>query len=82
MSLRHQLAELLGYPTHAAFVLDDRMAKTPQAVATFLSQIQQKLTVLVDKEMEVMLQYKKEEVSFRVMNVVEPSVLCSDVILI
>lgn len=34
--LRHERAQLLGYPTHAAFVLDERMAKTPKEVIDFL----------------------------------------------
>ena len=34
--LRQRRAELLGYPNHAAFVLDDRMAKTPKEVMEFL----------------------------------------------
>ena len=37
--LRAQKAALLGYPTYAAYVLDDQMAKTPQAVETFLAQL-------------------------------------------
>lgn len=34
--LRHEKAKLLGFDTWAAFVLDDRMAKTPAAVQEFL----------------------------------------------
>lgn len=34
--LRQRRAELMGYPNHAAFVLDDRMAKSPEAVIEFL----------------------------------------------
>lgn len=34
--LRQEAAELLGYKSHAAYVLDDRMAKTPQEVMGFL----------------------------------------------
>ncbi|MDP4277520.1 MAG: M3 family metallopeptidase [Bacteroidota bacterium] len=36
---RLQHANLLGYPTHAAYVLDDNMAKTPETVMTFLDGI-------------------------------------------
>jgi len=35
--LRHRRAKLLGYETHAAFVLAERMAKTPETVAEFLA---------------------------------------------
>ena len=58
-----QKAEILGFPTHAAFVLDMRMAKSPESVATFLKDLSQKLKPLKDKDMETFLQYKKEEVS-------------------
>jgi peptidyl-dipeptidase Dcp len=34
--LRQRAAELLGYANHAAFVLDERMAKTPEEVMEFL----------------------------------------------
>lgn len=34
--LRLEAANLLGFDSHAAFVLDDRMAKTPDAVMSFL----------------------------------------------
>ena len=33
--LRYQRAQLLGYETHAHFVLEERMAKTPETVRTF-----------------------------------------------
>ncbi|MCE9507628.1 MAG: M3 family metallopeptidase [Alphaproteobacteria bacterium] len=36
VKLRQRAAELLGYANHAAFVLDERMAKTPEAVMEFL----------------------------------------------
>jgi peptidyl-dipeptidase Dcp len=37
--LRAQKAQLLGYPNYAAWVLEDEMAKTPQAVLDFLHQL-------------------------------------------
>jgi peptidyl-dipeptidase Dcp len=36
VKLRHQRAQLLGYKSHAAFVLEDRMAHTPETVQDFL----------------------------------------------
>jgi len=35
--LRHEAAGIMGFDSHAAYVLDNRMAKTPQAVQDFLS---------------------------------------------
>jgi peptidyl-dipeptidase Dcp len=37
--LRAQKAGLLGYPTFAAYALDDQMARTPRAVERFLGQL-------------------------------------------
>ena len=37
--LRAQRAKLLGYPDHATFILDDQMAKTPQAAEKLLTGI-------------------------------------------
>jgi peptidyl-dipeptidase Dcp len=39
VKLRAQKARLLGYPTWAAFVLDDETAKTPQAVNDMLAKL-------------------------------------------
>ncbi|MCB1041630.1 MAG: M3 family metallopeptidase [Acidobacteria bacterium] len=38
-SLRAKRAQLLGYPTHAHFVLDQNMAKTPEGVYGLLDQV-------------------------------------------
>ncbi|MBO3697614.1 M3 family metallopeptidase [Roseivirga sp. E12] len=38
-SLRHQRANLLGYDTHAHFILEERMAESPEKVMSFLSEI-------------------------------------------
>lgn len=38
-NLRLQRANLLGYPTHAAYVLDRQMAKTPEAVYALLDEL-------------------------------------------
>ncbi len=37
--LRTQRANLLGFPSHAAYILDDNMAKTPEAVYNLLDQV-------------------------------------------
>ncbi len=38
-ALRAERARLMGYPSHAAFVLSDNMAETPERVLTFLDQV-------------------------------------------
>jgi peptidyl-dipeptidase Dcp len=37
--LRAERAELLGYPTYAAYALDDQMAKTPEAAVKLLTDV-------------------------------------------
>jgi peptidyl-dipeptidase Dcp len=37
--LRAEKARLLGYPNYAAYVLEDQMAKTPEAVEAFMRQL-------------------------------------------
>ncbi|MCR5115616.1 MAG: M3 family metallopeptidase [Bacteroidales bacterium] len=39
VNLRLERAHILGYPSHAAYVLDDCMAKTPEAVDNLLMQV-------------------------------------------
>lgn len=38
-NLRHQRANLLGYKSHADFILEERMAKTPEQVSSFLNEL-------------------------------------------
>ncbi len=42
LELRAELAKLLGYPTYAAYKLDDSMAKTPRAVLGLLDPVWRK----------------------------------------
>lgn len=42
VKLRHERANLLGYETHAHFVLENRMAKSPEKVREFLRTIEDK----------------------------------------
>jgi peptidyl-dipeptidase Dcp len=49
-TLRAEKARLLGYPTHADFVLAENMAKTPQKVYEFLNQLWAPASTLARKE--------------------------------
>lgn len=40
VKLRYDRAQLLGYETHAHFILEERMAKTPQQVINFLQELE------------------------------------------
>lgn len=42
INLRHQRAQLLGYKSHSDFVLEERMAETPENVTTFLNDLLEK----------------------------------------
>ena len=59
--LRDEAARLLGYPNHAAFVIEDKMAKTPKTVDDFLGDLRTRLTKGGASEMEVLKALKKQE---------------------
>lgn len=61
LTLRHQIARLLGYDTHAELRLQNRMAKNPKTVMTFLKDLQKKLKPMGRKEDKEMLAYKNEK---------------------
>eukprot|EP00090_Calanus_glacialis_P007989 TRINITY_DN1635_c0_g1_i1.p1 TRINITY_DN1635_c0_g1~~TRINITY_DN1635_c0_g1_i1.p1 ORF type:complete len:781 (-),score=191.71 TRINITY_DN1635_c0_g1_i1:71-2413(-) len=61
ITLRQKQATLLGYPTHAAFVLEEKMAKSPENVEKFLTDLSSKLQVLWKREKETMLGLKEAE---------------------
>lgn len=42
VKLRHQKANLLGLPTYAHFILEERMAETPEKVDSFLHELAEK----------------------------------------
>lgn len=62
IALRQKQADLLGYKSHAHYVLEERMAKNPENVAEFLSNLSKKLQPLWKDEQVVMQKFKKEEV--------------------
>ncbi|MDC1265282.1 M3 family metallopeptidase [Flavobacteriaceae bacterium] len=57
--LRYQRAQLLGYETHAHFVLEERMAKTPETVRTFLEDLLEKALPAAKKEFEELESFAK-----------------------
>ncbi|KAJ3222122.1 hypothetical protein HDU81_010135 [Chytriomyces hyalinus] len=60
VKLRHEQALLLGFPNHASYILDVRMAKTPETVQTFLNTLNQKLQPLLDHDMKALLAIKEK----------------------
>ncbi|HET7360671.1 MAG TPA: M3 family metallopeptidase [Salinimicrobium sp.] len=59
-NLRHKRANLLGFKTHAHFVLEERMAETPEKVENFLKELQEKAKPAADKEFEELQDFAKE----------------------
>ncbi|XP_038661561.1 neurolysin, mitochondrial-like [Scyliorhinus canicula] len=59
--LRAKAAELLGFSSHAGFVLEMNMAKNVQNVAKFLDDLFQKLKPLGEEERRFILDLKKKE---------------------
>lgn len=59
-NLRHERATLLGYGTHAHFVLEERMANTPKKVLDFLQELLEKAKPAAEKEFEELRSFAKE----------------------
>ena len=60
VNLRHQRAQLLGYPSHAHFVLEERMAKTPEKVLEFLHELLEKAKPAAQSEFKKLEDFAKE----------------------
>ncbi|MES2857009.1 MAG: M3 family metallopeptidase [Bdellovibrionota bacterium] len=60
-TLRHQRAVLLGYPTHAHFVLEERMAESPDKVRTFLERLLEKALPSAERDLAQVKALKAQE---------------------
>jgi oligopeptidase A len=58
--LRFERANLLGYKTHADFVLEERMAQTPGKVKSFLNDLLAKAKPAAEKEFAQLTAFAKE----------------------
>ncbi|XP_040178575.1 thimet oligopeptidase isoform X2 [Rana temporaria] len=61
VKLREEKSSLLGFETHADFILEMNMAKNSKTVASFLDELSQKLKPLGEQERAVMWELKKKE---------------------
>ncbi|WP_299127266.1 M3 family metallopeptidase [uncultured Winogradskyella sp.] len=59
-NLRFQRAQLLGYRTHAHFVLEERMAETPEQVNSFLKALLEKAKPAAKKEFKKLEDFAKD----------------------
>lgn len=57
---RHELATLLGYPSWATYVTEDKMIKTPVAAAKFIERVSQIALSAAEREYAKLLALKKE----------------------
>ncbi len=58
--LRHERAQVLGYKTHAHFVLEERMAQNPARVLDFLNDLLEKAAPAAKKEFAELTDFAKE----------------------
>ncbi|KIV89495.1 hypothetical protein PV10_06888 [Exophiala mesophila] len=63
--LRDEAARLLGYPNHAAFRIEDKMAKTPKTVDDFLGDLRGRLSQGGLDEIATLKQLKKADLESR-----------------
>ena len=59
-NLRQQRANLLGYKTHAHFVLEERMAETPENVEQFLNNLLEKAKPAAENEFKNLESFAKD----------------------
>ena len=60
VKLRHKRANILGYKTHAHFVLEERMAETPEKVLSFSNDLLAKAKPAAKREFEHLQAYAKK----------------------
>jgi peptidyl-dipeptidase Dcp len=60
VSLRYERAKLLGYKSHSHFVLEERMAQTPEKVKSFLNDLLEKAKPAAQKEFAELTAFAKE----------------------
>lgn len=63
IQLRYAQAQLLGQQSYAHFALEDRMAKTPDAVNRFLEEVYAKVAPLEQQEVEELRRFKAERLN-------------------
>lgn len=60
VKLRHDRANILGYKTHSHFVLEERMAQTPETVLNFSNELLEKAKPAAEQEYKNLENFAKE----------------------
>ena len=61
VSLKQEKAKLLGYTSYADYVLEERMAKSPHQVTSFLNELLEKAKPFAEKEVEELKKLAKTD---------------------
>lgn len=60
VALRHERAQIMGYKTHAEFVLERRMAETPENVLKFLDTLKKAYKPAAEKELAELKKFARD----------------------
>ncbi len=61
IALKKERANLLGYDTHAHYVLEDRMAKSPETVMAFLEKLKDAYKPAAQKDLNTLKEFAEQE---------------------
>ena len=61
LMLRHETAELLGYKSHAHYMLEPKMASTPENAESFLLDLIEQLKSKRDEDLQILSNFKQED---------------------
>jgi oligopeptidase A len=59
LKVRHEIAQLVGFPHYAAYSLATKMAKTPEEVLAFLNELTTKSKVIAEQEYRELCEFAK-----------------------
>lgn len=65
VKLRQERAQILGYASHAAFVLEERMAQSPKKVKRFLDDLAEKALPAAKKEWKVLEDFASKKLDLK-----------------
>ena len=61
LTLRHEFATTLGYPNFAAYALEDKMMKTPEAAEAFLARVSELTRAAAQADLDRLLERKRRD---------------------